>query len=130
MKTPFDALEDRLNALRPSPLPATARRHIVHEMERRAIGHKSTFWAFCRHAGFQAAIAGALSVALVAGWNWLPRPSRPVSRGDTAEPAANVALLPSLASWETKLAAAYPVGENTVAVLLSPSILTNIQIRR
>jgi hypothetical protein len=30
----------------------------------------------------------------------------------------------------TQLAAACPMGENTVAMLRSPSILTNIQIRR
>jgi len=87
-------------------------------------------WSFGRHAGVQVALAGALSLALVAGWNWLPRLSRATPGRDTVALADSTALLPSLASWETKLAATYPVGRNTVAVLRSPSILTNFQIQR
>ena len=130
MKTQFDVLENQLNTLRPSPLPAATRRRILHEMERPAAGSKSMFWLFGHHAGLQVALAGALSLALVVGWNWLPRSPRATSGGDTAALAGSTALLPSLASWETKLAAACPMGRNTVAVLRSPSILTNIQIRR
>jgi hypothetical protein len=125
MKTPFDTLEERLSSLRPSPLPTSTRRRIVHEMEPLTTGTRSVSWLFGHHAGLQVALAGALSLALLAGWNWLPRPSHS-SRGDgTADLTASVALLPGLA-WGTELAA----GENTVAVLRSPSMLTNLQIRR
>jgi hypothetical protein len=130
MSTQFDVLEDQLNTLRPSPLPPPTRRRILHEMERPVTGPRSMSWLFGHHAGLQVALAGALSLALVVGWNWLPRSSPAASRADTAALAGSTALLPSLASWETKLAAAYPVGRNTVAVLRSPSILTNIQTRR
>jgi hypothetical protein len=131
MSTQFDALEDQLNSLHPSPLPTPARRHISREMERSRGRGRSIFGALDRqhHAGIQVAIAAALSVALVVGWNWLPRLSRPARRSHTAELAASATLLPSLATWETTLAAVYPMGENSVAVLRSPSILTNIQIR-
>jgi hypothetical protein len=127
MKTQLDMLEDQLNALRPSPLPSSTRRHILHEMERSATGSRSVSWLFGHHAGLQIAMAGALSLALVVGWSWLSRSSRTTPVGDTATLADNT--LPSLASW-TKLAAACTMGENTVAVLRSPSILTNIQVRR
>ncbi|MGO9245704.1 MAG: hypothetical protein ACLPT4_08095 [Verrucomicrobiia bacterium] len=131
MKTQFDMLESQLNSLRPSPLPTSTRRRILHEMERTVSRPKSIFWSFGQHAGLPIALAGALSLALVVGWNWFPRSSQATSRGDTVALANNAALLPSLTSWETKLAAACPMmGENTVAVLRSPSILTNIQIRR
>jgi hypothetical protein len=131
MRTQFDALESQLNSLRPSSLPSPARRRILHEMNRPVTGSRSMLWPFGRHAGFQVALAGALSLALVVGWNWFPRSPRATSRGDTAMLAGGTALLPSWVSWETRLAAACPMmGENTVAVLRSPSILTNIQIRR
>lgn len=124
MKTPFDTLEDRLSSLRPSPLPTSTRRRIVHEMEPPTTVTRSVSWLFGHHAGLQVALAGALSLALLAGWSWLPRPSH-LSRGGTAGLTASVALLPGLA-WGTEPAA----GENTVAVLRSPSMLTNLQIRR
>jgi len=130
MRTPFEVLEDQLNTLRPSPLPSPARRRIQHEMDRPVTQSRSMSWLFGHHSGFQVALAGALSLALVVGWNWLPRSSRATSRGDTIALMGGTALLPSSTSWETKLAAAYPMGRNTVAVLRSPSILTNIQIRR
>jgi hypothetical protein len=88
------------------------------------------FWLFGHHAGLQVALAGVLSLALVIGWNWLPRSPRATSREDTAALAGSTASLPLSTSWESKLAAVYPMGRNTVAVLRSPSILTNIQIRR
>jgi hypothetical protein len=130
MSTPFDTLEDQLNALRPARLPATARRSILSEMQRPVAGQGSTFWQFIHHTGFQVALAGALSFALLVGWHWLPRTLHPVSRDNSATLVASNGLLPSLAFWETEAAAAEPVGHNTVAVLLSPSTLTNIQIRR
>ena len=130
MKTQLDVLESRLNGLRPTSLPPSTRRRIFSEMEQPAAGSRLMFWRFAHHAGFQVALAGALSLALVVGWNWFPRSSRMTTVRDTAALADSAALLPSLASWETKLAAAYPMGINTVAVLHSPSILTNIQIRR
>jgi hypothetical protein len=130
MKTEFDMLENQLNALRPSPLPSSARRRILHEMERPARGSKSMLWSFGRHAGLQVALAGALSLALAVGWNWFPRSSRATHGGDTIALVDGTGFLPSLASWETDLAATYPVGRNAVAVLCSPSILTNTEIRR
>jgi hypothetical protein len=130
MSTPFDTLEDQLNALRPARLPATARRSILHEMQRPVTGHGWAFWQFGHRIGFQVALAGALSLTLLVGWQWLSRSLRPVSHANPAKIVASNGLLPSLALWETKLAAACPMGENTVAVLRSPSILTNIQIRR
>ena len=126
MKTQFDMLEDRLNTLRPSALPTSTRRRIVHEMETTTTRPRSVSWLFGHHAALQVALAGALSLALLAGWTWLPRPSRLSRDGRTADLTASVALLPTLASWGTELTA----GENTVAVLRSPSMLTNIQIRR
>jgi hypothetical protein len=130
MSTPFDTLEDQLNALRPARLPATARQSILHEMQRPITGNGWVFWQFGHRIGFQVALAGALSLALVVGWYWLPRSSHPVSDANPETTVASNGLLPSLALWETKLAAACPMGENTVAVLRSPSTLTNIQIRR
>jgi hypothetical protein len=131
MSTQFDAMEERLNALRPSPLPAPARRHILHEMER-STGRGRRLLGLLDHqrlAGIQVAIAAALFAALVMGWSWLPRVLRPAGRSHTAELASSAASLPSLATWGTTLAAVYPIGENSVAVLRSPSILTNIQIQ-
>jgi hypothetical protein len=130
MNTPFDTLEHQLNALRPARLPATARRSILQEMQRPATGHGWAFWQFAHRTGFQVALAGVLSLALLVGWPWLFQSVRPVSHDNPAMVAASNGLAPSLAFWETKLAAACPMGENTVAVLRSPSILTNIQIRR
>ena len=131
MSTQFDALENQLNALRPTPLPAPARRHIVHEMERSSTGGGSIFRELDHQhrAGTQLAIAAALFTAFVLGWNWLPRPSHTARRGHQVELTASAAWLPSLPAWGTTLAAVYPIGENSVAVLRSPTILTNIQIR-
>ena len=131
MSTQFDALEDRLNTLRPSPLPAPARRHILHEMKRSTGRGGSIFRVLDHqhHVGIQVAVAATLFAALVMGWNWLPHSSRPTRRGPAVELAASAALLPSLANWGTTLASVYPIGENSVAVLRSPSILTNVQIR-
>jgi len=125
MKTQFDMLEDRLSALRPSPLPTSTRRRIVRVMEQPTTGTKLMSRFFGHRAGLQVALAGALSLALLAGWNWLPRPAHSSRGGRTADLAASVALLPGLA-WGAELAA----GENTVSVLRSPSMLTNLQIRR
>jgi hypothetical protein len=121
MSTPFDTLEDQLNQLRPARLPATARQSILHEMQRPVTGHGWAFWQFAHRTGFQVALAGALSLTLLVGWPWLSRSLRPATPNTPA---------PSLAFWETRLAAVCPMGENTVAVLRSPSTLTNLQIRR
>jgi len=131
MSTQFDGLENRLSALHPTPLPAPARRHILHEMERSSTGGRSILRVLDHQhrAGAQLAVAAALFAALVAGWNWLPRPSHTTRRGHKVELTASAALLPSLPAWGTTLAAVYPIGENSVAVLRSPTILTNIQIR-
>ena len=130
MNTPIDTLEQQLNALRPARLPATARQSILQEMQRPATGHGWAFWQFAHRTGFQVALAGALSLALLVGCPWLFRSLHPVTRGNPATIVASNGFAPALALWETKLAAACPMGENTVAVLRSPSILTNIQIRR
>ncbi|MGO9529009.1 MAG: hypothetical protein ACLP0A_15710, partial [Verrucomicrobiia bacterium] len=61
MKTQFDMLESQLNSLRPSPLPTSTRRRILHEMERTVSRPKSIFWSFGQHAGLPIALAGALS---------------------------------------------------------------------
>lgn len=130
MSAPFDTLEQQLNALRPSRLPATARRSILQEMQRPATGPAQAFWQFAHRTGFQVALAGALSLALLVGLPWLNGSLRPVSRDNSVTVVASNGLMPSLAFWETQLAGARPMGENTVAVLRSPSILTNVQIRR
>jgi hypothetical protein len=59
--------------------------------------------------------------------SWSPRPT---SGFDEPSMVSVNALLPSLAFLETQLAAVSPIGANAVAGPRSPSILTNIQIRR
>lgn len=130
MSTSFDALEQQLNTLRPARLPATARQHILQEMGRPVPRRESTSWLFGHRTGLQVALAGVLSLALVVGWHWLPPAPGPASSVDQVTLAVGNALLPSLAVWQTRLAAAYPMSENTVAVLHSPSTLTNIQVGR
>ena len=130
MSTPFDTVEHQLNRLRPARLPATTRQGILHEMERPRTGHAPSFWHFANRAGFQVALAGALSLALVVGWPRLPSSTRSTSSFDEPSMVSENALLPSLAFLETQLEAVSPMGANPVAVLCSPSMLTNIQIRR
>jgi len=130
MSTEFDRLEHQLNTLRPARLPATARQGILQGMQRPRDGHTSVFWHFAHRAGFQVALAGALSLALVVGWGRLPSSPRPTSGFDEPSMVSVNALLPSLAFLETQLAGVSPMGADTVAVLRSPSMLTNIQIRR
>ena len=131
MNTEFDALEHQLNSLRPVRLPAPARRGILHEMEQPVSGHGSTFfWPFGHRAGFQVALVGALSLALIAGWQWMAQYPRTASQVNQTALGGSNALLPSLAFLEAKLAATSSMGINTVAVLRSPSVLTNTQIRR
>ncbi len=130
MSTPFDTLEQELDALRPVRLPATARQSILHEMHRPVAGHGLAFWRFAHRTGFQVALAGALSLTLLVGWHWLSRSLHPADHANPVTVLASSGLGPSLAYWESELAAACPMGENTVAVLRSPSVLTNIQIRR
>jgi hypothetical protein len=130
MSTPFDALEQQLNSLRPARLPAPTRRHILRRMELPAVGHQSMHGLFRHRVGFQIALAGAFSLALVVGWHWLPGTERPASNGNQMTLVAGSGLFPSLVFWETKLAATSPIGANNVVVLRSPSMLTNLQIRR
>ncbi|MGA2140365.1 MAG: hypothetical protein ABSH14_16025 [Verrucomicrobiia bacterium] len=130
MSTQFDTLERQLNTLRAARLPVTTRQGILHEMERPLAGHRSAFWQFAHRAGFQVALAGAASLALMVGWHRLSWSPRPTSGFDEPSMVSVNALLPSLAFLETQLAAVSPIGANTVAVLRSPSTLTNIQIRR
>jgi hypothetical protein len=129
MSTPFDALEHQLSSLRPARLPGPTRQLVLDKMKRTAATHGSLLWLFGHRPSFQVALAGALSVALVVGSTRLSRSSRPASRVNQAAFAVSNGLLPSLDFWETKLASASPMGANTVAVLWSPSTLTNIQIR-
>jgi hypothetical protein len=130
MNTEFDALEHQLSSLRPARLPATVRQDISREMERPANRPGPALWLFGHRAGLQVALAGALSLALVARWHWLPRSARPVSDINQTALADSNALLPSLAFLEARIAVTSQIGVNTVSVLRSPSILTNTQIRR
>ena len=130
MSTQFDTLEHQLNTLRPARLPVTTRQSILHGMERPLAGHRSAFWQFAHRAGFQVALAGAVSLALMVGRHRLSWSPRPTSGFDEPSMVSVNALLPSLAFWETQLAAVSPIGANAVAGPRSPSILTNIQIRR
>jgi len=130
MNKEFDPLEHQLGNLRPVLLPAPARQRILHEMQRPATGHGAIVSLLGHRAGFSVALAGALSLAVVVGLHWLPRSPRPASHVDQPALTASNALLPSLAFLEAKLAVVSPVGANCVAVLRSPSILTNTQIRR
>jgi hypothetical protein len=130
MSTQFDTLEHQLNTLRPARLPVTTRQSILHEMEQPPTGRRSAFWQFTHRAVFQVALAGAMSLALMVGWHWLSWSPRPTSGFDEPSMVSVNALLPSLAFLETQLAAVSPMGANAVAAPRSPSILTNIQIRR
>jgi hypothetical protein len=115
----LDTLEQQLNDLRPARLPAATQRLLLQEMQRPTTRRGWAFWQFAHRTGFQVALASALSLAVLMGWPMLSGSLR------TASP-----VKPPLAYWETELAAACPMGENTVAVLRSPTILTNLQIRR
>ena len=130
MNTEVDALEHQLSNLRPARLPAPVRQNISLEMERPVRGHGPALWLFGHRAGLQVALAGALSLALVARWHWLPRSAHSVSDINQTALADSNALLPSLAFLEARFAATSQIGINTVSVLRSPSILTNTQIRR
>lgn len=129
MNTEFDMLEHQLSHLRPARLPAPTRQRLLCEIEQPLRGHKSMSWLFGHRVGFEVALAGALFLALLVGWHWLPRTPRPVAHVNQTAAATGDALLPSLAFLEARLAAA-SIGANTVAVLCSPSILTNTQILR
>jgi hypothetical protein len=128
MNTEFDAFERQLSSFRPAHLPAPARQRILREMQRPVTGHYSAV-RLGHRAGLELALAGALCLTLLAGWRWLPRSPRAVSRVNQAAVAAGDVRLPSLAFLEAKLTTA-SIGANTVAVLCSPSVLTNIQNRR
>ena len=130
MNTELDALERQLNELRPSHLPAPVRREILREMAQNAGGHRRTFWLSAHRTGFQVALAGALSLALVVSSHWLSRAPRPTSEGNQTMLATNDALLPSLAFLEAKFAATSQIGINAVPIPRSVSMLTNTQIRR
>ena len=126
MNTPFDALEQQLHNLRPSRLPAPIRRRIVQELEQPVARHHSMPWSYSHRIGLPVALAGALSLALLAGSEWLPRSPRKAP----PEYAGRNAPIASLAFWESELVATSPIGANKVAVLCSPSMLTNLQLRR
>jgi hypothetical protein len=130
MNTELDALERQLSKLCPARLPAPVRQNILHEMEGTAGGHRRTSWLLGHRAGFQVALAGALSLALVVSSHWLSRAPRPTSDGNQTMLATNNALLPSLAFLEAKFAATSQIGLNAVPVPRSASMLTNTQIRR
>ena len=94
-------------------------------MEQSPGRRRSILGEFWHGAAAPVAIAGVVTLALVVGWNWLPRPLLPAPGSQAKEPTAS-----PLVAWKAELAAVCPIGENTVAVLYSPSMLTNIQIRR
>jgi hypothetical protein len=129
MNTEFDILEQQLSQLRPARLPAPVRHRLLREMEQPLMGHESMSWLLGHRVGFEVALAGALFLALLVGWHWLPRSARPASHLNQTAAVTGDALMPSLAFLEARLAAA-SIGANTVAVLRSPSILTNTQILR
>jgi hypothetical protein len=128
MNTEFDAFEHQLSNLRPARLPATARQRILHEMEEPVAGHDSPF-RLGRRTCLDLALAVALCLTMLAAWHWILRSPRPAPHVNQVGVPAGDALLPSLAFLEAKLTTA-SIGANTVAVLRSPSVLTNIQIRR
>jgi hypothetical protein len=130
MNSELEALERRLGELRPAPLPAPVRRNIANEMERKTSARRRLSWLFGHRAGFQVALAGALSLALVVSSRWLGRTARPVSEGNQVVLASSNALLPSLAFLEANFAATSQIGINAVPVPRSVSMLTNTQIQR
>ena len=130
MNSELEALERRLSELRLARLPAPVRQNILHEMERRTSGHRRTFWLFGHRAGFQVALASALSLALVVSSHWLSHTTRPVSDGNQVMLASSNALLPSLAFLEANFEATSQIGINAVPVPRSASMLTNTQIQR
>jgi hypothetical protein len=130
MNTELDALEHQLGRLRPARLPAEARQRIRGEMQHPRHGRRTVLWLLGHRAGFPVALAGALSLAVAVGLWWLPRSPRPAPPVDQRALATSNALMPSLAFLEAKLAVVSPMGINTVAALCSPSVLTNVEIRR
>jgi hypothetical protein len=130
MNSELENLERQLSELRPAHLPTPVRRRILHEMECRTSRHRRLFWLFGHRAGFQVALASALSLALVAGSHWLARVPRPTASEDPTMLATNDALSLSLASLEARFAATSQIGINAVPVLRSASMLTNLEIRR
>src|SRR5262245_14710738 len=109
MSTPYDSLEERLRALRPTRLPGATRREIVREI--RPPGSHHAFWSV--------ALAAALTLAM--GWQWL------VLSGHHYRATSAAA---SQAGTQSFLAAVSPISANAVAVLRSPLLMTNTQFRR
>jgi hypothetical protein len=127
MNSELNDLERQLNELRPARLPERVRRNILREMERRT---SVTSWLFGHRAGFQVALASALSLALVVSSHWLSHAPRPTAKGNQMMLASSNTLLPSLAFLETNFAVTSQIGINAVPVPRSASMLTNTQIRR
>ena len=127
MNIEFDDLEHQLSKLRPARLPAEARQRVSHEIHRPLHRQSAASWLFGHRAGFSVALAGALSLAVVAGLHWLPQSAHDTTENQRALVASN-GLLPSLGFLEARLS--YPMVANTVPALCSQSILTNTQIRR
>jgi len=124
MNTEFDDVEQALGRMRPARLPAQARQGILREMDRPAAGHGAKFWLWHHRVGLGVALAGALSLAAMTGLYRLSL-ERAASRDEESAMAA--ANEQPLATLEARLIAASQKGENTLAVLCSPSILTNFQ---
>ena len=126
MNSELDPLEQQLSHLRPMRLPSSARQGILHEMQRPVTRRGAAFWLSSHRAGFQGALAGALSVVVLVGSHWLPRSPRPESYAD--QPA--FATSNALAFLEARLAAGSLIHINSVDELHSFSMLTNTQIQR
>jgi len=130
MSAEFDSLEHQLNSLRPAHLPAATRGNILHEMERGRAGHRASSWQFIHRAGFQVALAGALSLTLMVGWQFVSWSPPPGSVFDKPSMVSENTLLPSLAFLEAQLTPVAPTSTSTAGGLRSPTILTNLQLRR
>ena len=122
MNPEFNDLENQLRELRPARLPASVRQNILHEINR-----QRTSWMAAHRAGFQVALAGALSVALLMSSHWLNRVPHPSSRPD---PIMLATSNTSLAFLEANFAVTSQIGINAVPVPRSASMLTNAQLQR
>lgn len=130
MNTEFDDVERKLRKLRPARLPVEIGQQISREIQRPLRGQGVVSWLFGHRAGFPVALAGALSIAVVAGLHWLPQSLPPASFDDQPRLVASNSFSSPLAFLEARIGVASSISINSVDVLRSPSILTNTQIRR
>jgi len=130
MNSEFKDLEQQLSELRPARLPAPVRRNILQAMERRTARRRGASWLFAHRAGFQVALASALSLALVMSSHWMTRIQQPSVPTNEILLATSNALVPSLASLESCFGATSQIGINSVPIPRSALLLTNSQMQR